>query len=109
LGRFYAEGADVQPGHYVVTTGPYAYVRHPLFLSYIHFALGLVGLVPAVTTLAALIYTWWDFRRAARADEELLGKMVPGYLAYTKQTPQFIPRLNKIFPKQETPNSKRGT
>jgi len=93
LGRFYAEGADVQPAHFVVDSGPYAHVRHPLFVSYILFSLGLVCVTPAITTLAAFLYAWWDFTRAAEADERLLSREVPGYSDYMRRVPRFIPRL----------------
>lgn len=97
LGRFYAEGADVQPGHYVIETGPYAYVRHPLFTSYIMFTIGLVGVTPALTTLAVMLYSWWDFTRAAKADEKLLSEAVPGYVDYMSRVPRFIPRFGKSY------------
>ncbi len=93
LGRFYAEGADVQPGHYVIDTGPYSYVRHPLFVSYMIFTLGIMCVTPATTTLAVVIYTCWDFSRAAEADERLLTQQVQGYADYMKRVPRFIPRL----------------
>jgi len=41
LGRFFQYQIKVQPGHQVVTNGPYRYVRHP---SYTGIALVLVGI-----------------------------------------------------------------
>jgi protein-S-isoprenylcysteine O-methyltransferase Ste14 len=93
LQQFYAEGADVQPDHQLIDTGPYAYVRHPLFDSYFLFALGLLCITPALTTLGIGLYTFWDFNRAATADEYLLSKEVEGYREYMVRTPRFLPRL----------------
>jgi protein-S-isoprenylcysteine O-methyltransferase Ste14 len=41
LGRFFQYRIDIQPGHRVVTDGPYRYVRHP---SYTGIALVLAGI-----------------------------------------------------------------
>ncbi|TMK34849.1 MAG: hypothetical protein E6G58_10735 [Actinobacteria bacterium] len=39
LGRFFTDDVTIQPGHRVVTAGPYRWVRHPSFTG------GLVGLL----------------------------------------------------------------
>jgi protein-S-isoprenylcysteine O-methyltransferase Ste14 len=44
LGRFFQYWIKVQPGHRVVTNGPYRYVRHP---SYTGIALVLIGIALA--------------------------------------------------------------
>jgi protein-S-isoprenylcysteine O-methyltransferase Ste14 len=93
LRQFYAEGADIQPNHRLIDTGPYAYVRHPLFVSYFLFALGLLCIAPALTTLGIGLYTYWDFTRAALADEHQLSMQVPEYREYMMRTPRFFPRL----------------
>ncbi len=96
LRHFYAEGADVQPGHQVIDTGPYAYMRHPLFVSYYLFTLGLLGIGLSLPILAVVIYTFWDFHRAALADERLLSAEVPGYAEYLSRTPRYVPRIGKV-------------
>lgn len=93
LQHFYAERVERQPGHVVVNTGPYAYVRHPVFTSFFMLMIGLFFINPAVPTILMVIYTFWDFSRAARAEEELLSRDVPGYADYMSQTPPFFPKL----------------
>jgi protein-S-isoprenylcysteine O-methyltransferase Ste14 len=44
LGRFFQYQIKIQPGHWVVTGGPYRYVRHP---SYTGIALVLAGIALA--------------------------------------------------------------
>jgi len=65
LQHFYAERVEVQPEHKVIDTGPYKLMRHPVITSFFGIATGLFLINPAVPTLAALLYTIWDFNRAA--------------------------------------------
>lgn len=90
LQKFYAERVEVQPDHQVIQTGPYAYVRHPVITSFFLLAIGLVLIAPALTTALGLLYTIWDFTRAARQEEELLAKNLPGYSDYMKNVPRFF-------------------
>lgn len=93
LGHYYAERVEVQPGHRVIDTGPYELMRHPVITSFFGIASGLFLVNPALTTLAALLYTIWDFTRAAQQEEDLLAKTLPGYADYALRTPRFLPRL----------------
>lgn len=95
LQEFYAERVEVQPEHRVIDTGPYRLMRHPVITSFFGIATGLFLINPALTTLAALLYTIWDFRRAARQEEDLLTLTLPGYEDYANRTPRFLPRLSR--------------
>lgn len=95
LVHFYAERVEIQPAHKVIETGPYRFMRHPVITSFFGIAAGLFLINPALTTLAALGYTIWDFTRAARQEEELLARNLPGYAEYAGRTPRFLPRLRK--------------
>ncbi len=92
LQHFYAERVEVQPEHKVIDTGPYKFMRHPVITSFFGIATGLFLVNPALTTLVALIYTIWDFTRAAKQEEDLLTKTLPGYAEYARRTPRFLPR-----------------
>ena len=52
LGRFFQYQIKVQPGHRVVTSGPYRYVRHP---SYTGIALVLIGIALACDDVLSLV------------------------------------------------------
>lgn len=92
LGHYYAERVEIQPAHKVIDTGPYKLMRHPVITSFFGIAAGLFLINPSLTTLAALAYTVWDFTHAARQEEDLLSKNLPGYAEYARQTPRFLPR-----------------
>jgi protein-S-isoprenylcysteine O-methyltransferase len=93
LQHYYAERVEVQPEHKVIDTGPYALMKHPVITSFFGIATGLFLINPALTTLAALLYTIWDFTRAAQQEEDLLSRTLPGYADYARRTPRFLPRL----------------
>lgn len=95
LQHFYAERVEVQPEHKVIDTGPYRWIRHPVITSFFGIATGLFLLNPALTTLAALLYTIWDFRRAAQQEEDLLTRTLPGYAEYAGRTSRFLPRVSR--------------
>ena len=93
LQQFYAERVEVQPEHEVIQSGPYALMRHPVITSFFGISTGLFFINPALTTLITVLYTIWDFSRAARQEEDLLSRTLPGYADYARQTPRFLPRL----------------
>lgn len=97
LGRYMSvEGLTVD--HELVTSGPYRFVRHPVYSAFTAIAVG-TGLVFrsylllgfAVMWVAAT--TWW-----VAAEEELLASpqgFGDGYRAYTSRTGRFLPRLRQ--------------
>lgn len=92
LQHFYVEDVQLQEDQYLVDTGPYRLVRHPVFTSFFLIAIGLLLVNPAVTTLLMTIYVFVDFPRAARKEEALLVKELPGYASYVERTGRFLPR-----------------
>ena len=96
LQHYYAERVEIQPNHQVIDSGPYKLMRHPVITSFFGIATGLFLINPSLTTLVALLYTIWDFTRAAQQEEDLLTKNLPGYAEYARQTPRFLPRLPRI-------------
>ena len=92
LRHFYVEDVQFQEGQYLVDTGPYRRVRHPVFSSFFLIALGMMLVNPALTTLAMVVYVAIDFTSAARQEEALLSDKLPEYAGYMQRTGRFIPR-----------------
>lgn len=77
---------EIQKGQKVVTTGPYAYIRHPMYASFVIFFLCLpialgsfFALVPgALTVILLLIRT--------HLEDKMLHKELAGYVEYVKKT-----------------------
>ena len=93
LKKFYTERVEVQTDHQLIDSGPYALVRHPIITSFFAMAVGVFLINPALTTLAAVVYAFWDFLRAAEQEESALSQDVPGYAEYRQRVPRFLPRL----------------
>lgn len=80
-----------EEGHFLVTTGPYRYVRHPIYSGILFGALGwsiLWGSLPAVALTIAL-FVWFDFK--SRREEAWLVERHPIYAEYQKRAKKLIP------------------
>lgn len=97
LRHFYAERVEIQPNHQLVDSGPYAAIRHPVITSFFLFAAGLLLINPSISSLLVAGFTFWDFCRAARMEEELLGRTLIGYKEYMTRTHAFFPRITRLF------------
>ncbi|MGK7905410.1 MAG: isoprenylcysteine carboxylmethyltransferase family protein [Hormoscilla sp.] len=82
----------IEPGHELVTTGPYALVRHPLYLSGQFLYLGSFLLVPQLGFLAQFLLNLcaYDFR--IRVEEEVLTEAFgENYQKFQEKTSRLIP------------------
>ncbi len=86
-------GMDTPPER-LVTTGPFAYCRNPMYLGHIIFLLGLMlslrSVLAAVITAATVV--WFQFR--VRRDERRLSERFgQPYLDYAARVGRWIPGL----------------
>jgi protein-S-isoprenylcysteine O-methyltransferase Ste14 len=85
--RFAAAVVRVQKerGHRVIATGPYAYVRHPMYLGAIFFGLGVPLMLGAASGLVvgALLIALFGVR--AVLEERTLAAGLPGYADYAER------------------------
>jgi protein-S-isoprenylcysteine O-methyltransferase Ste14 len=76
----------LQEGHQVVSTGPYRYVRHPMYsgtlLSWVAAALALGSWWMFVPAAAGIVLFIWRTKR----EDETLQEKLPGYKAYAQRT-----------------------
>lgn len=78
----------------VCEEGPYAFVRHPVYLSYMLAFLAVPIAFPMLATLAILVFNVGLYLHAARDDERSLAESGLGeaYAAYRRRTGMFFPR-----------------
>ena len=81
----------------VCDAGPYRFVRHPIYLSYILAFLALTVAFPTLVTGAILLFNCALYAHAARSDERDLAAsaLKEPYAAYKARTGMFCPRLRK--------------
>ena len=65
----------------VKISGPYRYVRHPMYAGYLVVHIGLLALMPAPINLAIYAIGWWAQILRLKAEERLLGED-PAYRDY---------------------------
>jgi protein-S-isoprenylcysteine O-methyltransferase Ste14 len=95
LGRFFQYQIRVQPGHRVVTAGPYRYVRHP---SYTGIALALLGVALACGDVLGLIpvvvFGGTGLAVRIRAEErQLAGALGAEYRQFAAERKRLVPGL----------------
>ena len=91
LGRSFAMLVSVRK---VVSTGPYAYVRHPIYLGYVIDLCGLLltNFSPAMLLLGAGFIAFLIVR--ARLEEEMLSATDAGYRENVARTGFLLPRFS---------------
>ena len=83
----------------LVTDGPYAYLRHPLYVSNTAFACGLVLLWLGIAPLAApfvVVVVLFEVALSRAEDRFLEGRFGDAWRAWAKETPLFIPRFRSL-------------
>jgi protein-S-isoprenylcysteine O-methyltransferase Ste14 len=103
--RGYAAGY-VKKNQELTTTGPYAFVRNPLYLGSILIAAGFAVALLSWPVAAALAVMFVAIYVPVIASEErFLRATFPGFDAYCRQVPRLIPR---ITPASTGPGTDKG-
>jgi len=97
LGKLYdvssSFGARLHVDHQLVTHGPYALVRHPVYLGVLLAGLGGL-LIYRTWTFVMLVFIFPSLLMRARREEALLAaEFGRQWLAYKQKVPGWIPRL----------------
>jgi protein-S-isoprenylcysteine O-methyltransferase Ste14 len=75
----------------LITTGPYRYIRHPIYAAILYFLWAGIAAHPSLVTVAVgLLATALTAVRIV-AEEKLLVTMYPGYGAYARVTKRVVP------------------
>jgi protein-S-isoprenylcysteine O-methyltransferase Ste14 len=78
----------------VISTGPYHYVRHPMYAGILIFILGTSLLLGSLYGILVGFLIVIIVARRAVLEERTLRKELPGYTAYMKRVPfRFIPHV----------------
>ena len=82
------------PPEGIVTTGPYAWCRNPMYLGHIIFLVGLtLSLQSVLAALLTVATAGWFHLRVRRDEEGLRERFGEPYLEYTARVKRWIPGL----------------
>ncbi len=78
----------------LITTGIFARVRHPLYLSIILIFLGLIFLTMSIISIIIWVFIFILFNKMATYEEKDLEKIFGAkYLKYKKRVPKWFPKF----------------
>ena len=85
--------APLQAHHRLIQNGPYAFVRHPMYLGYWLLLVGVTLIYRTWTPLLFLVMCLASFSRRAEREEKVLAeKFADEWRAYVARVPRFVPR-----------------
>jgi protein-S-isoprenylcysteine O-methyltransferase Ste14/membrane protease YdiL (CAAX protease family) len=90
-------GAQLFKEHHLVTNGPYAVVRHPMYLGILITGLGGILLYRTWTMVFVALHFIGLMRRARQEEQALAYAFGEEWLAYCQETPSFFPSLGRIL------------
>ncbi len=96
-GRMFSIILSEDTPEFVHSEGPFAYIRHPFYASYLLWFWSSAAIFPSLgtigTSLAMVVY----FQAVTRFEEAKFARsaLAPQYGAYQRRTGRFLPRLRK--------------
>ena len=95
LGRLWSSAITRKEQHRVVDTGPYAYVRHPIYAGIITALMATAIIEATLAALVGAVLISLGLWLKARAEERfLMGELGPdAYRSYCSRVPMLIPFL----------------
>ena len=96
LGRAFSKSLTIQNGHQFVTTGPYRWIRHPMYTIFIFYFLSFF----LVSTNLFLLITWiimviTFIIRIPKEEQMLIDQFGDAYREYMQRTGRLFPRFRK--------------
>jgi protein-S-isoprenylcysteine O-methyltransferase Ste14 len=95
LGKQWSLVAEVIDSHALITSGPYAIVRHPIYLGMMGLlvATGVTFGTPLGIAAAACVYVLGTILRISAEERLLKTKLGESYERYAQKVPAFLPFL----------------
>jgi protein-S-isoprenylcysteine O-methyltransferase Ste14 len=99
LGKQWSLVAGVIDNHALITSGPYAIVRHPIYLALmgLMIATGIAFGAPLGIGAAVCVYVLGTVLRISVEERLLKAKLGESYQRYTQKVPAFLPLPWRLF------------
>ena len=95
VGRNWSITLEIRAKHELIGDGPYAFVRHPMYTSFLLMALGQAFLLSNwVVGLAGLIgFAAFFLLRVRKEENMMLENFGPAYRSYMQRTKRIVPYI----------------
>jgi len=94
LGRYWSTNLQLREEHALITSGPYRWVRHPMYTALFGFFAGLAlvsaSWLPALLVVVAIFVL---YARIGKEEAMMIEQFGDAYCAYMQRTGRFLPRL----------------
>jgi protein-S-isoprenylcysteine O-methyltransferase Ste14 len=95
LGRFWSSTVALREGHQLIRSGPYAFIRHPIYTGMLTGILGTALAVGRYRGLVAFVVALGAFAAKSRQEEKLLDAQFGAeFEEHRRHTGFFLPRLS---------------
>ena len=92
LGRWFSASFGVKPEHELITTGPYALVRHPMYTSLVTLGVGLGLAFDSVLTVGMALLYLVPFALHTYIEEQIFAKHFgEAWREYAARVPRLVP------------------
>ncbi len=88
-------GAQLFAGHQLVTSGPFAIVRHPMYIGLIVASLGALLIYMTWTTVYFAVFAPFTLIRARREEQALSAEFGEQWQDYCRRVPAFVPWIRQ--------------
>jgi protein-S-isoprenylcysteine O-methyltransferase Ste14 len=94
IGQNWSSAVTIKVGHQLIRTGPYAWVRHPIYSGLLLAMIGAAFARREVRGVLAFVLLWLGFWMKSRMEEGFMRKTFgEEYAEYSQSTGALIPRL----------------
>jgi len=96
LGKYWSDKVIVQTEHQLIRSGPYSWMRHPLYSGVLLAVLGTALVLGEVRGLLAFAVLLVNYMIKAKREERILAERFgPEFKVHMRQTGFLLPRLNR--------------
>ena len=96
LDKQWSIALELREDHKLITTGPYRYVRHPMYLGIFVYTFGLMMISLDMLVILFFAFTIWvNYRRIPREEQMLIEEFGDEYLEYMRRSGRLLPRFRR--------------
>lgn len=104
LDKYWSITIEFREEHQLLTSGPYRWVRHPMYTAHLIYFLSWLLVTANVLFLANYLLTVAIiFNRIPREEKELIGKFGEKYVNYMEKTKKLFPTSTRLPYLKQTP------